>query len=125
MKKTLIALILAVIFVLAFTLCVSATDTNESPESTEGDIILGDLNGDGKVTNADVLAMYRYIYNPELYPLPTICNHSYSDWKVEEPTTCTKDGRIIRTCSKCGVTEEATVKGGHVYKDTVVPPTVF
>ena len=30
---------------------------------------LGDVDGDGFVTNADVLMIYRYIYNPELYPL--------------------------------------------------------
>ena len=33
------------------------------------DRILGDVSGDGIVTNADVLAIYRYIYNAELYPL--------------------------------------------------------
>lgn len=31
--------------------------------------LLGDVSGDGLVTNADVLAIYRYIYNAELYPL--------------------------------------------------------
>lgn len=31
--------------------------------------ILGDVNGDGGVTNADVLVIYRYIYNADLYPL--------------------------------------------------------
>lgn len=29
----------------------------------------GDVNGDGGITNADVLGIYRYIYNSELYPL--------------------------------------------------------
>ena len=81
MKKTLLALILALIFVLSFTLCVSAADTKESTESTEGVILLGDVDGDGKVTNADVLMIYRYIYNSELYPLPTLC------------TTATESGR--------------------------------
>ena len=33
------------------------------------DGILGDVSGDGLVTNADVLAIYRYIYNAELYPI--------------------------------------------------------
>ena len=123
MKKTLLALILALIFVLSFTLCVSAADTKESTESTGGDILLGDVDGDGKVTNADVLMIYRYIYNSELYPLPTLCNHSYGDWTVIEPTTCTTDGEMARVCAKCLVTEKAAVKGGHVYEETVVPPT--
>ena len=29
----------------------------------------GDVNEDGSVTNADVLMIYRYIYNATLYPL--------------------------------------------------------
>jgi hypothetical protein len=29
----------------------------------------GDIDGDGSVTNGDVLEIYRYIYNPELYPV--------------------------------------------------------
>ena len=33
-----------------------------------GEMDLGDINGDGAVTNSDVLAIFRYIYNPELYP---------------------------------------------------------
>ena len=33
------------------------------------DYMIGDVNGDGYVTNADVLRIFRYIYNSELYPL--------------------------------------------------------
>ena len=33
------------------------------------DYMVGDVNGDGYVTNADVLRIFRYIYNSELYPL--------------------------------------------------------
>ena len=32
-------------------------------------VMLGDVDGDDQVTNADVLEIYRYIYNPVLYPL--------------------------------------------------------
>ena len=122
MKKTLIALILAVIFVLSFTLCVSAADENENTD-TEGDIILGDVNGDGVVTNADVLIIFRYIYNPELYPLPTICNHNFSNWKLEKEATCTEMGEIVRTCSKCSKIEREVLEGGHDYEETIAPPT--
>ena len=34
-----------------------------------GERLLGDVNGDGFITNSDVLMIFRYIYNPELYPL--------------------------------------------------------
>ena len=33
------------------------------------DKVLGDVSGDGIITNADVLMIYRYIYNATLYPL--------------------------------------------------------
>ncbi len=31
--------------------------------------LLGDVDGDGLITNADVLMIYKYIYNAKLYPL--------------------------------------------------------
>ena len=31
--------------------------------------LLGDVDSDGYITNADVLAIYKYIYNAQLYPL--------------------------------------------------------
>ena len=33
------------------------------------DAILGDVDGNGTVTNSDVLMIFRYIYNADLYPL--------------------------------------------------------
>lgn len=38
-------------------------------EVPEPEYVPGDINGDGMITNADVLEIYRYIYNPELYPI--------------------------------------------------------
>ena len=34
------------------------------------DYILGDVNGDKKISNADVLMIYKYIYSASTYPLP-------------------------------------------------------
>lgn len=34
-------------------------------------VMLGDVDGNGAVTNADVLMIFRYIYNADLYPLDT------------------------------------------------------
>ena len=38
-----------------------------------GRAVHGDVNGDGDVTNSDVLEVFRYIYNPELYPVDYTC----------------------------------------------------
>ena len=57
MKKTLLALILAVIFIMSLTVYTSAAD--EPAVAADGDILLGDVNGDGVVTNADVLMIFR------------------------------------------------------------------
>ena len=36
------------------------------------DYILGDVNGDGYISNADVLMIFRYIYNSAMYPLAEV-----------------------------------------------------
>ena len=125
MKKALLALILALVFILSFTLCVSAADENENTD-TEDDIILGDVNGDGVVTNADVLAIYRYIYNPELYPLPTLCYHEFGEWSVELAPGCEVQGLKTRTCIKCGAVDEKAIEATGFHTEVVdeaVAPT--
>ena len=40
--------------------------------------------------------------------------HSWGEWTVKTPATCTKDGLEIRKCSKCTATEERTIAAeGH------------
>lgn len=46
------------------------------------DALLGDVNGDGGVTNADVLMIYRYIYNAQLYPLDVAAGDVNGDGNV-------------------------------------------
>lgn len=42
------------------------------------------------------------------------CNHKFSDWSVVAKTTCVDAGRQVRTCEKCGETEEQILKAlGH------------
>ena len=126
MKKILLALILAMIFVLSFTLCVSAADGNSEVDpqtKSPCEMILGDVNGDGEVTNADVLMIYRYIYDPELYPLPTICVHEFGDDSYYETTvvsaTCSSEGYTLYTCKYCGFSyrDEFTEKTAHTFGD--------
>lgn len=50
-------------------------------------------------------------------PKDTKCVHSYGEWRVKTPATCTADRVEIRICSKCGDTEQRTVSGsaGHTF----------
>ena len=48
-------------------ICLGCGNVEESDGS--GRSILGDVDGDGDITNGDVLAIYKYIYNSALCPL--------------------------------------------------------
>ncbi len=50
-------------------------------------------------------------------PKDTKCVHSYGEWRVKTPATCTADRVEIRICSKCGDTEQRAVSGsaGHTF----------
>lgn len=47
--------------------------------------------------------------------------HSWGDWTVRTPATCTEDGVEERTCSACGETETRAIpSSGHTWGDWVV-----
>ena len=161
--KVLIAIILTVVCFLSFVVFASATDgAEEYTAETENAVLsneeektetrlAGDADGDGQITNSDVLAIFRYIYNSELYPLDIslidvnldgvinnsdvlglfryIYNperypvHIFGEWKTEIPADCNNDGTKVSTCLLCGKSKQGTIKGGHIYKEVVVPPT--
>ena len=43
---------------------------------------LGDVNGDGYITNADALSIFKYIYDPEIYPLIEVVADTNRDGSV-------------------------------------------
>lgn len=43
--------------------------------------------------------------------------HTYSDWSVETPATCTESGRKVRNCTVCGRREENEIPAGHTDAD--------
>lgn len=57
------------------------------------DFLLGDANGDGQITNTDLLFMKRYIFNKTSYPLP--CPMSVVD--INGDNECT-NADILRVC---------------------------
>ena len=146
MKKILFALVLVLVFILTFALCVSAaeTDTNGSVESAETDIALGDVNGDGEITNADVLMIFRYIYNSKLYPLDValadvnldgdvnnadvlkIFRYIYNPVRYPLQTVCdhSYEKTVVPPTKKDdGYTENVCLKCGDSFKDNFVPAT--
>lgn len=49
-------------------------DPQASPETSveeAGKYKLGDVNGDGKITSLDLLKIFKYVFNPSVYPLTT------------------------------------------------------
>ena len=47
--------------------------------------------------------------------------HKWNDGVVTTPATCVNDGKIVHTCSVCGVTEEEVISAtGHDWNDGVV-----
>ena len=50
--------------------------------------------------------------------------HTYGDWEITVPATCTTTGIKTKTCSDCGDSVTETIeKTDHNYVDTVVKPT--
>ena len=47
--------------------------------------------------------------------------HTWSDWKVTQPATCTENGRQVRTCSGCRLAETQVINAlGHDWDNGVV-----
>ena len=51
--------------------------------------------------------------------------HSFGEWKITKPKTCTVNGEMERACKVCGTTEKDVVyaTGIHKYTETVTEPT--
>lgn len=48
------------------------------------------------------------------------CKHSFGVWDVIMPATCNEEGKVRRTCEKCGFTErQNSLKLGHRYVDNI------
>ncbi len=75
---------------------------NGGQTSSTGDITSGDSGGQ----------------TPGGDSSPTEHVHSYGDWQITEPATCTESGTKTRTCDGCGDTETQSVPAtGHTYGD--------
>ena len=55
----------------------------------------------------------------------TACVHTYGEWEVATPATCTAAGEQTRTCTACGATEQESIEAtGHTEAvDAQVAPT--
>ena len=125
MKKTLLRFaLLMLLCMLLVTVCsAKAEAATLSPSNTvmgvEDGFILGDVNLDGAVTNADALALFRYMYDPEQYPLPVLCQHTFDSWTMVEEPNCMTDGLQARSCSKCGGTEEMAIEKTGIHTEAI------
>lgn len=115
-----------------------------APTSVLGDLLryyLGDGQGfkhaasgktaDQKATEQALYAMAAYERycrrTNALYDMTdAICAHSFGDWQVVSPATCTADGSRQRVCTRCGAVEVQTLPAaGHKFGEwtTTKEPT--
>ena len=52
-----------------------------------------------------------------------VCTHVWDEGKVQTAATCTTDGSMLYTCTKCSETKTEKIAGGHKYVQKVVPAT--
>ncbi|MBQ7831601.1 MAG: hypothetical protein IJ393_06110 [Clostridia bacterium] len=53
----------------------------------------------------------------------TACTHVWNEGTVQTAATCTTDGSMLYTCTKCSETKTEKIAGGHKYNTTVVEAT--
>ena len=110
-----------------------------APTSVLGDLLryyLGEGQGfkhaasgktaDQKATEQALYAMAayeRYCQRTNaLYDMTdAVCAHSFGDWQVVSPATCTADGSRQRVCTRCGAVEVQTLPAtGHSFGEWAV-----
>lgn len=115
-----------------------------APTSVLGDLLryyLGESQGfkhaasgktaDQKATEQALYAMAAYERycrrTNALYDMTdAVCAHSFGDWQVVSPATCTADGSRQRVCTRCGAVEVQTLPAaGHKFGEwtTTKEPT--
>ena len=115
-----------------------------APTSVLGDLLryyLGEGQGfkhaasgktaDQKATEQALYAMAAYERycrrTKALYDMTdAVCAHSFGDWQVVSPATCTADGSRQRVCTRCGAVEVQTLPAaGHKFSEwtTTKEPT--
>ena len=115
-----------------------------APTSVLGDLLryyLGESQGfkhaasgktaDQKATEQALYAMAAYERycrrTNALYDMTdAVCAHSFGDWQVVSPATCTADGSRQRVCTRCGAVEVQTLPAaGHKFGEwtTTKKPT--
>lgn len=110
-----------------------------APTSVLGDLLryyLGEGQGfkhaaslktaDQKATEQALYAMAAYERycrrTNALYDMTdAVCAHSFGDWQVVSPATCTADGSRQRVCTRCGAVEVQTLPAtGHSFGEWAV-----
>lgn len=90
-----------------------------------------DNTADQKATEQALYAMAAYERycrrTNALYDMTdAVCAHSFGDWQVVSPATCTADGSRQRVCTRCGAVEVQTLPAaGHKFGEwtTTKEPT--
>ena len=76
----------------------SSCETADPPLSADLDVSTSSSSGTSPSSFPD-----------EIYPAETECVHEFCDWSVTKSASCTEDGTLVRSCSKCEYVETSFV----------------
>lgn len=119
MKKLLLAVLLS-----ASALLVTACKTEGNPSTTETDCNHIEVTDDGYaatctepgMSDGSHCSVCGIVIKEQSVIQPT--GHSFDEWKVIMPVSCTENGEQEHTCSSCGFSEKQSVTAlGHSFSD--------
>lgn len=51
--------------------------------------------------------------------ITVVCQHTFGNWDTLKQATCNEEGKLVRTCTKCSVTEESTIFKTNIHTEVI------
>ena len=127
-KKGLFGLFLLTVLILSA--CGPSPKSEESENKPHSTFLVSSDNNDTSSTNSSTTSLSSSFNDTSSSSANNSTSstvghtHTWSDWTVTQPATCTKEGKQVRTCSGCRLAETQVINAlGHSFGDwTTVTP---
>ena len=107
MKKTSVALFLALICMFSLSACtngITPPNNGDQQHITDRNSNTDDSTNSAHSTSSDI---------------PVVCEHDFTDWNIIKEASCKEEGVRIRTCNLCSLTEESTVEISSIHTEVM------